>query len=55
MGMSGQIGRDGFCSFEVIVDFLSIEYGEDAFASRMHEILVNIVHGIIDNDVAHSP
>lgn len=52
--MPGVIRGDGFGSLEIVVDFLAIEDVEDEFSSGVHEMLIDVVHGVVNNDVPHS-
>lgn len=45
------IGRDGLCALDIVVDFLAVEQREDAFSSGVHEVLIDIVHAVINDDV----
>ena len=49
-----EIRSDAFGSFEVVVDFLSVEDVENKLAARMHEIFIDVVHYIVDYDVPDS-
>ena len=49
-----EIRSDAFGSFEVVVDFLSVENVEDELAAWMHKIFIDIVHNIVDYDVPDS-
>lgn len=50
----GVAGSDSSGSLQIVVDFLAVEKGEDMLASRMHEMLIDIVHRVVDNDVPDS-
>lgn len=52
--MSGVISCDTFGSFEVVIYLFSVEHVENELTSGMHKILVNIVHAVVDDDVANS-
>ena len=42
------------CPPEQIVDFLAIVEAEDMLSPRVYEVLVNIVHDIVQDNVAHT-
>jgi len=52
--MSWVIGSNGFCAFQIVVYFLSIQDVENGFSSRMHEVLINIIHTIVDKHITNS-
>jgi hypothetical protein len=52
--MSRIIGCDSLGSFEIVVNFLSIEYVEDSLSSRMHKILIDIIHAIVNKYIPDS-
>lgn len=51
--MSGEVRRDGFGSFQVVVNLLSVEEGEDAFSAGVHEIFIDVVHAVVHDDVPY--
>lgn len=54
MPMPGVIWSDSLGSLEVVVDFPAVEDIEDELPSWMHKMLIDVVHIVIDDDVAHS-
>lgn len=55
MCVSGIIRGDGLCTLDIVIDFLPIKQCKNAFSSRMHEVLIDIVHTVINDDVTYSP
>ncbi len=53
--MSGVVGSDCFCTFKIIIDFLSIEDIENGFSSRMHKVLINVIHTVVYEDIPYTP
>lgn len=45
---------DSFSPFEVIVDFPAVEDIEYELSSWMHEMLIDVIHIVIDYDIAYS-
>lgn len=54
MVVSWETGGGLVCPPEEIVDFLPIVETEDMLSPRVNEVLVNIVHDIVQDNVAHS-
>jgi len=54
MAVPGIIRCDTFGPLEVKVYLFSIENIEDELSSRVHEMLVDVVHIVIDDDVSHT-
>jgi hypothetical protein len=52
MPMSAELRRNALGAFEIIVDFLAVENIEDELSAGMHEVLVYVVHIVVDYDVA---
>lgn len=50
----GVVGGDGLGSFQVVIDFFSIEEIEYKLSTRVHEVLVYVIHVIVDDDVSYS-
>lgn len=53
MCVSGEARRDGFCSFQIVVNLCSVEEGEDAFSAGVHEVFIDVVHAVVHDDVPH--
>ena len=54
MQVSWVVGSDCFCAFEIEVYLPSVEYVENGLTTGMHEIFVDIVHTVVDENVSNS-
>lgn len=54
MGMPGILRRDSLGSLYIIINLLPVEQGEDPLASRMHEVLIDVIHTVIDDHIPDS-
>ena len=53
VSMPAEIFGDAFGSFQIVIDLFSIQNIEDKFSTWMHEIFINVVHIVINNDIAN--
>lgn len=50
----GIVGGDGFSAFEIVVDFFPVEDIEDGLSTGVHEVLIDVVHAVIDEYIPYS-
>ena len=48
MLMGRVIRGDGLSPLEIVVYFSAVEEGKNVLASRVHEVLVDVIHIVVD-------